>query len=86
MWANRKISEGVAKKLLKPPTRRKSKLFYYIGYIYLPIGFLVLMPAFAFLDQRVVLGATMLYGAGGIGLMYLDDKLTERKNAENKNV
>lgn len=86
MWANRKISKSVAKALLKPPLKRRSKLFYYIGYIYLPIGFLVLMPAFVFLDPRVVLGATMLYGAGGVGLMYLDDKLVERENAKNKNI
>jgi len=78
--ANQAIGEGVAKALLKPPTRRRSKLFYYIGYIYLPVGFLILLPSMLFLNQVVISGIIILWALGYFALMHLDDKLMERDN------
>lgn len=78
--ANQAISEGVAKAILKPPTRKRSKLFYYIGYIYIPIGFLILLLGFLYLNQAAVLGAELLWGIGYLLLIHLDEKNMEREN------
>jgi len=70
-WNNKKVSEEVTKRILKP---KRSTLFYYIGYIYLPVGFLVLMPSFIFLNQTVVMGATALWAIGYFILVKIDEK------------
>jgi len=85
IWAKRKITEGVANAVLKPPIRRRSKLWNYITYIYLPLGFLAFMPAFIYLDTRTVLWTTVLWAAGFLALINMDEKQME-KEYENERV